>query len=498
MEKNTGTSARPPIVVVLGHVDHGKSTLLDFIRKANTVDKEAGGITQHVAAYEVEHEYEGERKKITFIDTPGHAAFQAIRSRGASVADIAILVVAADDGVKAQTLEALKSILDAKIPYVVAINKIDKPNADLSRTQASLLENGVYLEQLGGDIPWAAISAKQGTGVSELLDLILLVADLNEFTADPMLAANGFVIEAHLDQKRGIAATLIVRNGSLASGQVVLAGTALSPVRILENFAGKAIKKAFPSQPVTLVGFDTLPVAGSEFTTFAQKKDAEKERDRKMEEQAAHKQTAQNSSEKFMLPVVIRADTLGSMEAIAAETQKIGDETRGIDIIQSGIGDISEGDVKAAIAAGSPALIGFNVKLDRLGEALARNHGVPFEEYSIIYKLTERLEELLAAHGPKRTKEVELGRAKILKVFSSRKDEHLIGASVTTGKIDAAKPFRLTRRKEFITNGEVMTMQSGRKDVSQVGEGGEFGAQVMLREKPQEGDMIESYEIEEF
>jgi translation initiation factor IF-2 len=226
------------------------------------------------------------RKKITFIDTPGHAAFQAIRSRGASVADIAILVVAADDGVKAQTLEALQSIRDANIPFVVAINKIDKPNADLSRTQMSLLEHKVYLEQFGGEIPWAAISAKQGTGVPELLDLILLVAELHDFKADPKKNATGFVIEAHLDQKRGIAATLILRDGQLESGASVLAGTALSPVRIMENFAGKTLKVALPSQPVTLVGFDVLPVAGSEFATFANKKDAEKERNKRLDDQS--------------------------------------------------------------------------------------------------------------------------------------------------------------------------------------------------------------------
>ncbi len=210
-QKQSHSIERPPVVVVMGHVDHGKSTLLDFIRQSNTVAKEAGGITQHVAAYEVERERGGLHKKITFIDTPGHAAFSAIRARGANVADIAILVVAADDGVKAQTLEALAQIREAGIPFIVAINKIDKPNASVERTQASLLEQQVFLENLGGDVPWAAISAKAGTDVEELLDLILLVAELNEFKADPSLSASGYVIEAHRDQKRGIAATLIIK-----------------------------------------------------------------------------------------------------------------------------------------------------------------------------------------------------------------------------------------------------------------------------------------------
>ena len=222
MTKPSTHTERPPIVVVMGHVDHGKSTLLDFIRKSNTVEKEAGGITQHVAAYEVEREKDGGKKRITFIDTPGHAAFQAIRARGANVADIAILVVAADDGVKPQTLEALASIKGADIPYVVAINKIDKPNSSVERTQASLMQEGVYLEKLGGDVPWAAISAKTGQGVEELLDLVLLVAEMHEMKGDPAAPAEGYVIEAHRDPKRGLAATLIVTNGTLKSGMALL------------------------------------------------------------------------------------------------------------------------------------------------------------------------------------------------------------------------------------------------------------------------------------
>src|SRR4051812_48208268 len=254
----TQSMERPPIVVIMGHVDHGKSTLLDFIRKSNIVAGEAGGITQHVAAYEVEREKAGQMKRITFIDTPGHAAFGAIRARGANVADIAVLVVAADDGVKAQTLEALQQIRDAKIPFIVAINKIDKPNASVERTQASLMEKEVYLEKLGGDVPWAAISAKSGAGVDELLDLILIVSEFADYKADPAAPATGYVIEAHRDQKRGIAATLIITSGTLKMGMAVLAGHAVSPVRIMENHIGQALKTATFSTPVQLVGFDQM------------------------------------------------------------------------------------------------------------------------------------------------------------------------------------------------------------------------------------------------
>ena len=489
---------RPPIVVVLGHVDHGKSTLLDSIRKANTVAGEAGGITQHVAAYEVVHPYEGEDRRITFIDTPGHAAFQAIRARGASVADIAILVVAADDGVKAQTLEALAAIRDAGIPFIVAINKVDKPNADIARTQNSLSEQGVFLETLGGEVPWAAISAKVGTGVPELLNLILLVAEMHDFSADASVPARGYIIEAHVDQKRGIAATLIVREGSIESGMAVVAGVALAPVRLMENFAGKSIGKATPSMPAVIVGFDSLPEAGAEFVAYTSKKEADLARSKNAEaSRTVVKALHAEEGERYFLPVVIRADASGSLEAIAAEVAKLGDEFRGISIIQSGIGDISEGDIKTAIASSAPLVVGFNAKMDATAATLARQHGVAFESFSIIYELTARLQELLKKHAPKHTKERLVGSAKILKVFSSRKNEHLVGGKVRSGKMNVNERISLVRGGERMALGEIASMQSVRKEVQEVGEGGEFGAQVVLSEKPREGDTLECVAIDE-
>ncbi|MEN9561348.1 MAG: translation initiation factor translation initiation factor, partial [Candidatus Parcubacteria bacterium] len=387
MSGNTSIE-RPPIVAVLGHVDHGKSTLLDFIRKANVVAREAGGITQHVGAYEVEREKDGVKKKITFIDTPGHAAFKAIRARGASAADIAILVVAADDGVKAQTLEALESIRAAKTPFVVAINKIDKPNADLNRTHASLLDNEVFLEKLGGDIPWAAISAKTGQGVDELLDLILIVAELLELKADPLAPASGYVIEAHRDKKRGIAATLIIRNGTLKSGEFVRAGRGIAPVRIMEDHLGNSLKEATFSTPVQLVGFDELPDAGAEFVTHLAKRAAEEARaaDPNLEKHMINA-VPEDTGDVFHLPVIIRADTTGSLDAIRLETEKLAEPKACVHIIQCGIGTISEDDIKIAIAAiprggGMPAtVIGFDVGVERVAEALARERGVSIETF---------------------------------------------------------------------------------------------------------------------
>ncbi|MBI5456911.1 translation initiation factor IF-2 [Candidatus Kaiserbacteria bacterium] len=488
---------RPPIVVVMGHVDHGKSTLLDFIRKSNVVAGEAGGITQHVAAYEVEHEREGKKKRITFIDTPGHAAFQAIRARGANVADIAILVVAADDGVKAQTLEALASIRESGIPFVVAINKIDKPNADINRTQASLMEQKVYLEKLGGDVPWTAISAKVGTGVHELLDLVLLVAELQEFTGDASLAAEGYVIETHRDPKRGIAATLIITNGTLKSGMAVQAGHAIAPVRIMENHLGKNIKEANFSTPVQLVGFDELPDVGLEFHTFKNKRDAESAREKILLERTKKGTTSGQGEkeERFVLPIIVRADASGSLEAIMHEVSKIADEHSMVRIVLSGIGTISENDIKSAIASSeTPAtVIGFNVESDANAKERARQHGISIETFNIIYKLTERLEELLKTATPKRIVEEILGKARVLKQFSSRKDTHVVGGSVSEGKIEKKASVRVLRRKVEVGVGKITNLQSHKQNVDRVETGGEFGAEITAPFEVAEGDMLECF-----
>lgn len=487
---------RPPIVAVLGHVDHGKSTLLDFIRKSNTVAKEAGGITQHVAAYEVEREKGGGKKRITFIDTPGHAAFSAIRARGASVADIAILVVAADDGVKAQTLEALQQIRDAKIPFIVAINKIDKPNADQERTIRTLLEQNVYLEKYGGDIPWAAISAKTGTGVEELLDLILLVAEVEGFTGDASLPARGYVIEAHRDQKRGLAATLIITQGTLKSGMAVLAGRAVSPVRIMEDSTGQTVNEATFSSPVQLTGFDELPEVGAEFHTFKNKREAEMGRPAAVYAAAknAAPQPAEGEIGPFLMPLIIRADVSGSLEAIEQQISNLGDEYSRVNIVQSGIGTISENDVKAALAGTvHAALVGFNVGIDPIAEALALQHGVQIKTFDIIYKLTEYLEEILETSRPKRSVETVVGRARVLKQFSSRKDEQVVGGKVSEGYLARGAVVRVLRRNTLVGTGKMKNIQTNKQDVARADGESEFGAQIAAPFEIAQGDMLECF-----
>lgn len=480
----------------MGHVDHGKSTLLDYIRKANTVAKEAGGITQHVAAYEVTHSHEGKEKRITFIDTPGHAAFQAIRARGANVADIAILVVAADDGVKPQTLEALASIKSAGIPFIVAINKIDKPEASVERTQASLMQEGVYLEKLGGEVPWVAISAKQGTGVTELLDLILLVAEVQELKADTSILASGYVIEAHRDPRRGLATTLIIRDGILKSGMTVVAGTATSPVRILETTTGKAIREATFSTPVRLTGFDQLPDVGSEFHTFKGKREAEEARARAAEARpkAVRGASVEESPEHFFLPLIVRADAAGSLEAIEHECATLGDEHSSVRVVLAGIGNITENDVKAALAGSVQGIvIGFSVKTDPIAEEYARSRGVRIEIFDIIYKLTEKVTELLQAERPKRSVEETVGRAKVLKQFSSRKEDHVIGGAISEGYIAKGSSVRVLRRGTIVGTGKIKSLQSHKSNVERVETGSEFGALVVSPFMIVQGDTLECF-----
>lgn len=492
MTTKTQLVPRPPVVVVMGHVDHGKSTLLDYIRHTNIVAKEAGGITQHVAAYEVTHKGSTGTHRITFIDTPGHAAFKAIRARGANVADIAILVVAADDGVKAQTLEALESIKESGIPFVVAINKIDKPNANIERTQASLMENGIYLEKMGGDISWTPISAKNGTGVNDLLDLVLLVAEVQDYKADPSVPAEGFVIEAHRDQKRGIAATLIISNGTLRSGSAIVAGGAIAPVRIMEDHAGKAIKEATFSTPITIVGFDKLPTVGEMFMTYKNKKDAEVAAEVAATKAPNQGRDASKDGNRFMLPVVVRADTTGSLEAIAHELAKIGDERMGIAIVQSGIGNIGENDIKAAMSSSVPVtLIGFNVGTDSIAENMSRQHGISVEHFSIIYKLTEHLEAMMRERAPKQKIEESLGKARIIKQFSSHHNEHVVGGAVTEGYLQRGGEVRVSRRSTVIGVGKIKNLQTARQNCERVEAPNEFGTQIEAVFEIAAGDTLE-------
>lgn len=494
---------RPPVIAIMGHIDHGKSTLLDYIRKSNITAHEAGGITQHISAYEVAHTTkEHEARTITFLDTPGHEAFSAMRSRGAKVADIAILVVAADDGVKPQTLEALTTILDAKIPYIVAINKIDKPGANIEFTKQSLAESGVYVEGYGGNIPYVPISAKNGDGISDLLDMMVLVAELEDFTGDPTTPAEGVVIETNLDKKKGISATLIIKNGTLKSGTSIVAGTSISPGRIMEDFLGKNIKSATFSSPVRIVGWSELPPVGATFTTFPSKKEAEKFLQALLETETPIRNqpvdsSASSDEEKVTIPLVIKAGVAGIMEAVEQEIGKIAHEQVLIRIIQKGVGDITEADIKTASGKQGTYVIGFSTAIDPLAKNLADRLGIQIQMFDVIYKLTEWLQAVVEEQRPRRTVEETKGTAKILKLFSQTKDRQVIGARVENGILKIGGSVKIMRRDAEIGRGKIRELQHLKNKVTEIAEGREFGANVESKLELAPGDKLEYFEARE-
>ena len=485
---------RPPVVVVMGHIDHGKSTLLDTIRKSNIVDGEAGGITQHLSAYVVPHTTkDGADEKITFLDTPGHEAFQKMRLRGADVADVAILMVSAEDGVKPQTLEALESIKQAGIPYVVAINKIDKPGADVQRTKNSLIEHEIYIEGMGGDIPFAPISAKAGEGIDELLDLVILTADLAELNGDTNAIAEGKIIEGKMDPKRGNTATLIVTNGTLASGQFVVSGNTYSPVRIMEDFQGKTVKEAGLSTPVRIVGFTDIPEVGSEFTTVTSKKEAEAMilDNAAMSDNPIAKVTNSNLP---VVPILIKADVLGTIDAIKHELDKFESDRIMVKVIDTGVGDVNVNDVQNVSATEDAIIVGFNVKVERPATDLAERLGVEIDTFSIIYELSEWLETALKNRTPKKEEKVSTGKVKILKHFSVQKHTHVLGGRVDEGAIKMNQTVKILRRDIEIGTGVVKNLQQMKSDVQKV-EDGEFGMQIETRAEIAPGDYLEPYDL---
>jgi translation initiation factor IF-2 len=490
---------RPPIVVVMGHIDHGKSTLLDHIRKTEVALGEVGGITQHLSAYVVEHTTkEGDVKKITFLDTPGHEAFQKMRLRGADVADIAILVVSAEDAVMPQTLEALASIKAASIPYIVAINKIDKPSADIERTKASLIENEIYIEGMGGDIPAVAISAKVGTGVAELLDIVLLAAELAELTGDIAAPASGKVIEAHLEAQRGTHATLLITDGTLCGGQYVVSGETYAPVRIMEDWNGKNIKEAHLSEPVGIVGWNGVPKIGSRFSTVESKKEAEAaiERERGITRNRDESPKSGNVGIGIpLVPILIKADMLGTIEAIEHELAKLQSDRVQVRVIGKRVGTITASDVQNIHATENAMIVGFNVPVERAAADLAERLGVEIKTFSIIYELSAWLAEALKARTPSAEVETRTGRAKILKTFSAQKNVQVLGGRLEEGVIAVGDQVKVFRRDIEIGRGKVQNLQQQKADVQSVAHD-EFGMQIASPAEIAPGDSIESFKME--
>ncbi len=469
---------RSPIVVVLGHVDHGKTTLLDYIRKTNVVAKEAGGITQATGAYEIVHA----NKKITFIDTPGHAAFSKMRQRGAKAADLGILVVAADEGVKPQTKEAIQVLLESKTPFVVAINKIDRNNADIEKTKADLAQAGILVEGFGGDISWQGISAKTGEGVNELLDLILLAAEMEDLKYDPEARANGFIIESKMDNRRGLTVAAIVKNGVLRIGDDIVASGAVGKVKILENFLGEKVKELSPSSPALILGFESLPQIGDEF--FSGKVDLAEFMVAQVEKtNGVFVPAVDEKGENIetLVRLVLKADVSGSLEALSEIIKTMPD----IRIINEGIGDITDTDVKSA--SSSKAIIAaFKTKVSKAAENLAKLQDVKIISSEIIYELLKKIEEEAnALKAPETSNEM-----KILAVFNKKGNRQVVGGKCETGEFKKNSSVEILRDEKSVGRGRIINLQKGKEDTSVVEKGIECGLLVDSETEIKVGDKL--------
>lgn len=497
--ESKAVAERGPIVAIMGHIDHGKSTLLSYIRKSSEPLNEAGGITQHISAYEVTHTTsDGKIQTITFLDTPGHEAFSGIRKRGASVADVAVLVVSAEDGVKTQTIEALNSIKASKTPYIIAINKIDKPSANIEKTKQSLAEKEIYIEGYGGDIPVVELSAKTGQGVSELLDMIVLVAELESLTGDKSLNASGIVIESNRDIKKGISATCIIKNGTIKKGMYITSGMASSPVRIIENYLGKQIDFAFFPSPIKIIGWDILPEVGDAFQTWEKRDEARSAvEDRIIENQKNKKNVVLETPYcETTIPLIVKADTGSSLEAVLGEIKKLNKEKICPEVISFGIGNVGENDVRLASGGSRLAfIVGFNVSIDTPAKNLADRSSVEIKSFDIIYKISEWLDEVLINKTPKSKMVESLGTAKVIKIFSKNKDKQILGGKVEKGVLSLGAQVKIMRRDAEIGEGKVKELQSQKKSVSEVEEGKEFGTLIEAKIEIAPGDRIENFVI---
>jgi translation initiation factor IF-2 len=495
---------RAPVVTVMGHVDHGKTSLLDYIRRAKVASGEAGGITQHIGAYHVETA----RGMVSFLDTPGHEAFTAMRARGAQATDIVILVVAADDGVMPQTKEAIKHAKAAGVPIVVAINKIDKPDANLDRVKGELVAEEVVPEEFGGESPFVGVSAKTGAGIDALLEQVLLQAEVLELRAPVAAAAKGLVIEARLDKGRGPVATILVQSGTLSTGDVVLAGQTFGRVRAMLDENGKAIKSAGPSIPVEIQGLTEVPQAGDEFMVLSDERRAReiatyragKFRNTKLAKQQAAKLenmfTDMSAGEVKTLPIIVKADVQGSQEALAASLLKLSTDEIKVQLVYAAVGGISESDINLAIAS-KAVVIGFNVRADAGARKQAESNGVSINYYNIIYDAVDELKAAMSGMLAPEQKEEVIGMAEIRTVFVASKIGTVAGCMVTTGQVTRSSKFRLLRDNVVIYTGDIDSLKRLKDDVREVKEGFECGIKLKNYNDISVGDQLEFFEVKE-
>jgi len=481
---------RPPIVVFLGHIDHGKTSLLDYIRKTNVAQKESGGITQHIGAYEAQYK----NKKITFIDTPGHEAFSVMRFRGTKVADIAVLVIAADEGVKPQTKEALSIIKKENIPFIIAINKIDKPQANSEKVKRELAKENILVESMGGDIPSVETSAKTGQGINDLLDLIEIVAEIEELKGDLTKLGQGVVIESYLDPQKGPTATLIIRNGILKQGDIIATPSTLGKVRLLKDFQGKNIAKVLPSQPCFMLGFEKIPRVGEEFKVFPNIGTAKNfiQKNRNLQHSLNQKINTQNNKVKKSLNLILKLDVLGSKEAIENVLNKLPKEKVSLNIINIGVGDISESDVKLAEASKSK-IIGFRVKASPTIIELAKNKKITVLTFDILYDLSKAIYHLMEMALKPKVIEEEVGQLKVLVIFRTEKNRQIIGGKIIRGYVKKGLLINVFRENKKIGKGKIINLQRNKKNIDKGEKGEEVGILYEGDTKVQEDDILVFY-----
>ncbi|MBI5607316.1 MAG: translation initiation factor IF-2, partial [Deltaproteobacteria bacterium] len=505
-----GEVPRSPVVTVMGHVDHGKTSLLDAIRKTHTAAKEAGGITQHIGAYVAEvpgdHFEDGQDRRVVFLDTPGHEAFSAMRARGAKATDVIVLVVAADDGVMPQTVEAINHGKAAKVPMIVAVNKIDKPGADVDRVKRELAENGLVAEDWGGDTIFVDVSAKTGQNLDKLLDMLAVQADVLELTANPDQDARGLVIESRLEKGRGPVATLLVQHGTLKRGQFIVAGSQYCKVRAMLSDLGKPLELAGPSTPVEVIGFDHVTSAGDEFYVVADEKKARaivEHRIEKQREKDALKTSKRSIEDMFAqttetaqkeLNLIVKADVHGSAEALKESLSKIEHEEVKVRVLHAAVGGVTESDINLAATA-KGVIIAFNVKPEAKGKRLADDMGVQIRQYSVIYDAIDDVTRELESRLTPIIEEVVLGHAEIRQIFSVPKLGVIAGCNVTDGVLQRSQQLRVLRGKEVLHEGEFGSLKRFKDDVREVSIGYDCGVGIQNFTKFQVGDVIECYEL---
>ena len=489
-QSNKDLQPRPPVVVIMGHVDHGKTSLLDYVRKAKVAESESGGITQHTGAYQAEHQ----GRQITFIDTPGHEAFSAMRSRGAKVADVAVLVIAADDGVMPQTKEAITHIKHAGIPMIVAITKIDKSNADIAKVKNQLLEEQIVIEEFKGEVPSAEVSVKTGEGIDSLLEIINLVAEVEELKADIRTNAKGVVIEAELSHKRGPTVALLVKEGILNKNDVISLSSTFGRVKELEDFQGSAIEQASPGSPAFVIGIGEVPLVGEKFKVVSGIEEAQKIVEEKQRKYGEEREVIDTPEGVKVLNIVLKADVGGTLEAVHGVLRGIKNDNLSIRVLSEGSGDIMESDIKLAAAANA-IIVGFRTKVNQSAELFAQQMKVEIILSDIIYELVENVRAKISEFLSGESEEVELGALKTLAIFRTEKSRMIVGGKVTAGEIKRGAKVRVMRGEELLGEGRIAQLKIADKVVDKVDKGQECGVLFDGSARIQVGDVLQAYEV---